>query len=293
MATKKNIHHPANDGNNLAAEHLPDGNPVFVSEVIGQGDDVHRIVRVGEWSMVVRGTDAEGEPEVPDTALAPRLGLEIRRLRWLSDKHEKAGNIAPRICLAASQNRGRPGKQRFYTEADALFLVTRSEAAGAVALTREMIRVFMLARRGLLRPTPATAPPLADPSMVIAMAQTLSLVPALVEQVRTLSADLSTLRAEVSTGVIGEQVSITEIRRPLSQIAALSAAPGRGPKSVRRRFENRLRSLLGHAGPGSRWSMLPRRLLDVAQRQVAMWLDEAIVARAAADRGRQLSLRVA
>lgn len=265
--TNENMHAQADNSNR-----------VFISEVIGDGADAHRIVRVGEWSMVARGADDVAEPEIPDTMLAPRLGLEVRRLRWLSEKHEKAGNITPRICLAASQNRGRPGKQRFYTEADALFLVTRSEAEGAVALTREMIRVFMLARRGLLRPS---APPPTDPTMALAVAQALALVPRLVEQVQTLSADLATLRTEVSTGVIGEAVALTEILRPLGQIASLSATPSKGPRSVRRRFENRLRALLGHAGPGSRWSMLPRRLLDVAQRQVAMWLDEAIAQRAA------------
>jgi len=112
-------------------------------------------------------------------------------------------------------------------------------------------------------------------------------VPTLVEQVKALSAEVSTLRAEVSTGVVGETVALAEILRPLGQIATLSATPSKGPRSVRRRFENRLRALLGHAGPGSRWSMLPRRLLDVAQRQVAMWLDEAIALRAEALKGRQ------
>ena len=262
-------------------------NPVFVSEVIGDGADAHRIVRVGEWSMVVRGDDT-AEPEIPDTLLAPRLDLPLHKLRELSARHEKAGHIFPRaVYPTVGGNRGRPGKQRFYTEADALFLVTRSEAAGAVALTREMIRVFMLARRGLLRPA---APAPTDPTMALAVARALSLVPQLVEQVQSLSAEVSTLRAEVATGVVGEAVAQTEILRPLGQIASLSATAAKGPRSVRRRYENRLRALLGHAGPGSRWSMLPRRLLDVAQRQVSMWLDEAIAARAMVIAGRQQQL---
>ena len=39
---------------------------------------------------------------------------------------------------------------RFYTEADALFLVTRSDAPGAVALAKEMIRVYLAVRRHLV-----------------------------------------------------------------------------------------------------------------------------------------------
>ncbi len=277
MDTTENMHAQA-----------PDNNRVFVSEVIGEGDDSHRIVRVSGWSMVVRGTNVEGEPEIPDTLLAPRLGLPLHKLRELSARHEKAGHISPRaIYPTVGGNRGRPGKQRFYTEADALFLVTRSEAEGAVALTREMIRVFMLARRGLLRPVATPT----DPTMALAMAQALSLMQRLEarfeERLSSLSAEVGTLRTELATGVIGEAVAQAEIHRPLSRIAAILATPTKGARSVRRRFENQLRALLGHAGPGSRWSMLPRRLLAVAQHQVTRWLDEAIALRAEALKGRQ------
>lgn len=136
----------------------PQNDPVFVSEVIGTGPNAHRIVRVGEWSLRVPGA-AGTEPEIPDTDLAPRLGMQIHKLRELSGRYERGGDIHPRVEVSPavggtpeSQRNpgGRPARRRFYNEADALFLVTRSEAPKAVALTKEMIGVYMLARRGLL-----------------------------------------------------------------------------------------------------------------------------------------------
>ena len=79
------------------APNMPDAsatrNPVFVSEVIGDGPDAHREVRVGDWTLTVPGADGT-EPEIPDETLASRLGMEVRRLRELSERHEKARNIA-------------------------------------------------------------------------------------------------------------------------------------------------------------------------------------------------------
>lgn len=145
---------------------------VKVSDVIGEGDETHRVVSVGDWTLTVR-TEPDAEPEIADTDLAPRLGMELKRLRELSARHEKEGNISPRKVdpnkshgTTYSRGRGRPGLQRSYNEADALFLVTRSERPEAIALTKEMIRVYMLARRGLLAPV---QPPTHDPALAAAV----------------------------------------------------------------------------------------------------------------------------
>lgn len=190
------------------------------------------------------------------------------------------------VCATVAQTQGgRPGREYWLTREQSLLVATQAEGDRAWALTEAMAQVFEAV---LDRRPPAHAP--TDPTMALAVARALSLVPQLVEQVQSLSAEVSTLRAEVATGAVGEAVAQTEILRPLGQIASLSATAAKGPRSVRRRYENRLRALLGHAGPGSRWSMLPRRLLDVAQRQVSMWLDEAIAARAMVIAGRQQQL---
>lgn len=118
----------------------------FLSPVLGEGAEAHRLLRVAGWTLTLRGE----EPLIPDEDLSVRLGLPLHKLRQLSGRHEEAGNIAPEVSTTVVETGGRPGKRRLYNEADALFLVTRSETPKAVALTREMIRVYMLARRGLL-----------------------------------------------------------------------------------------------------------------------------------------------
>lgn len=129
---------------------------VCISEVIGEGADAHRMVRVGDWTLTLPGENGM-EAEIPDTDLAQKLGMTPHHLRELSARHESAGNIQPRVnrTVRESKNGGRPGIQRFYSEADALFLVTRSDRPEAIALTKEMIRVYMLVRRGLLAPVRA------------------------------------------------------------------------------------------------------------------------------------------
>jgi hypothetical protein len=271
---------------NQGAENI---NPVQVTEVLGTGAEAHRLAVVGEWTFMVREADRDREPMIPDADLAERIGLPIHKFRQLSGRHERAGNINPfAVSTTVGQNGGRPGKQRFYDEADALFIVSRSETPKAIALTKEMIRVFMLARRGLM--------PMA-PSVDSAVGAALALVPGLVAQLEAYRADLGamraeigTLRGELATGVIGAEVAKAEVLRPLARVAALYATPVRKVKAARRSLENRLRAILGFVGPGSAWSMLPRRLLDVAQRQLTMWLDEAIAARAVALRSSQTDL---
>ena len=185
--------------------------------------------------------------------------MEVRRLRELSERHEKARNIAPRVCRTVRQTGGRPGKQRFYNEADALFLVTRSETPKAVALTREMIAVYMAARRGLLpRPAPAALPP------------------EIVAEVATLRAEVADLRGELATGVIGPDVAAREIVAPLRRIAHLRGSTPKQRKSWRSRVERLLRNRLGHSRRGATWARLDRKLLTVAQNSIGEWLDDAI-----------------
>ena len=235
----------------------PPPDPVFVSEVIGDGDDARREVRVGNWTLTAPGTEGM-EPEIPDDAIASRLGMEVRRLRELSERHEKAGNITPRVCRTVRQTGGRPGIARFYTEADALFLVTRSEAPQAVALTKEMIRVYMAARRGLL-PRPVAALP-----------------PEALAELGSLRAAVADLQRELASGVIGPDVALEKIVTPLRRIAALRGATRRDRKAERARYDRRLRNLLGHARRGATWARLDRRLLGVAEVHVGEWLDAAI-----------------
>lgn len=257
-----------------------------INPVVERHADGTALVRVEGVELTFSGT--ADRPRVKDLDLAGWLGFENKYdLRKLIRRMVAAGKLrgVEVVATVANTSGGRPGREYWLTREQSLLVATQSDTPRAWALTEAMVKVFdaVLDRR------PA-APAPADPTMALAVAQALGLVPKLIEQVQTLSAEVGSLRAEMSTGVIGETVALGEILRPLGQIASLSATPSKGPRSVRRRYENRLRSLLGHAGPGSRWSMLPRRLLDVAQRQLALWLDEAIATRAQVIAGRQQQL---
>lgn len=148
-------------------------NNVAVAERV---EGTRRILESDGWEWVIAPDEfGDDEPRIADTHLAPRLGLPLHKLRQLSERYEKAGHVTPKVLRAVRQtsdrasevstamvgtpeshkNRGgRPGKARFYSEADALFLVTRSEASGAIALTKAMIQVVLTIRRHLAATVP-------------------------------------------------------------------------------------------------------------------------------------------
>lgn len=121
----------------------------FLSPVLGEGAEAHRLLRVGGWTLTLRGDD---EPLIADEDLGRRLGYDRpRKIRELIERHANDKNINPfEVRPTVGQTGGRPGRCFLLSEADALFVVAHSETPKAVALTREMIRVYILARRGLL-----------------------------------------------------------------------------------------------------------------------------------------------
>lgn len=113
-------------------------------------EGTRRILGSDGWEWVVCPDEfSDAEPRIADEHLAPKLGMEVRRLRELSKRYEKDGHVTPVFCRTVRQTRGRPGVQRFYSEADALFLVTRSEREEAIGLTKGMILVVLAIRRHL------------------------------------------------------------------------------------------------------------------------------------------------
>jgi hypothetical protein len=126
-------------------------------------------VEVDGWVVEVR----DEEPVIEDTVLAAHLEVDRRHLRELIRQHRDSSNIKPipNMSAAPTKSRGRPGEGFLLTEPDALFIVTRSSAPKAVALTKEMIRVFIAVRRTLLAPPPpAPARALAPPRATVRIA---------------------------------------------------------------------------------------------------------------------------
>ena len=103
-------------------------------------------------------TTINHEPRIHDLRLAEALGFERpRNIRLLIQRIEKAlesfGNL---FCFTVKQNtRGRPGKEYWLNEKQALYLCTKSEAPNAIDITIEMVEVFYAVKSGQTVPVRA------------------------------------------------------------------------------------------------------------------------------------------
>lgn len=233
-----------NSRTNRPADATSSAEPVFVSDVIGDGPLAHRRAAVGLWVFTIPGANGT-EPLIRDTDAAARLGFaRPRDIRKLIERlwPENARPIQ-RATVAHRNVRG-GGVQEYrvdeywLTEAELLKLCARAETKVAEAVLDEMIAVYMAVRRGLLpRPSPAVPPQLAA-------------------EVDALRAAVVELQRELASGTIGPDVAHEKIVTPLRRIAALRGATSRDRKAERARLD--------------------RKLLGVAEVHVGEWLDAAI-----------------
>ncbi|WP_438032415.1 hypothetical protein [Sorangium sp. So ce204] len=114
---------------------------------------------VDGWTVGFR--DGDSEPLVRDLDLGERLGFERpRKIRELIDRMENDGKIAAVFRRPTVGRRGFAEEiidERWLTEAQALKVAAKSDTDVADALLDEMIRVYMLARRGELPQQRATS----------------------------------------------------------------------------------------------------------------------------------------
>lgn len=238
-------------------DHWGDDDVPTVSEVIGEGAAAHRIVRVGAWEFVA--PTADSEPRMRDLDLAARLGnsrpRDIRPLiaRW----EPEIGPILSRETVSRGLCRGKTATEvtvieYWLTEAQALFIAAKSETKGATAILKDMIRVYMLARRGLYPQQYTTADP-----------RTLVQIEALTAIVVRLKDDLGDVQQRLATGTgyasgcVAPLMSTTIKRRLWSMGKTLGVAKikGRGPNSWRQTQDRKLRATLGHMGPWNKLSV--------------------------------------
>lgn len=99
--------------------------------------------------------DFDGEPRMRDMDIAEALEFERPRdVRKIIDRNMD-DLLSFGICATMAlihPGAGRPGTEYWLNEEQALFLCTRSEAKGAVALTKQMVMVFAAWRNGRLDP---------------------------------------------------------------------------------------------------------------------------------------------
>lgn len=199
---------------------------VTVSAIVGEGDDAHRLARVGPWTLAVPADDTTAErPRIRDIDLGERLGYaRPKDLRLLAREHEKAGNINPFHVRAAVARTGavpRTEDEMWFTEEDALWLVSQSKTPKAVALTKEMIRVYTMVRRHLLGEYVA---PLRE-----ALARKDGLVLAQTRELDHLRVENRLLREQQTNGVI-PGLSADWLRDQVAYLAPLLAELGWCPR---------------------------------------------------------------
>ena len=148
------------------APKMPDAsvpcNPVFVSEVIGDGADAHREVRVGDWTLTAPGANGT-DPLVRDLDIGRRvypnakphkIRERIRALIAEGDPNFRPLEVLPHRGKTSSG--GRPASEFMLSEHEAVFLVSQIDTPAARSMTHAMIRVFRAAvlrrRVPVLRP---------------------------------------------------------------------------------------------------------------------------------------------
>lgn len=115
-----------------------------------------RSVAIGGWSLVL-GEDEE--PLARDVELAERLGFarprDIRKLveRMLRDGTLNDSDVRATVARTRVGIAERSVVEYLLTETGALLVTAKSETAKANAITRQVVEVFVAARRGLLAPT--------------------------------------------------------------------------------------------------------------------------------------------
>ncbi len=211
-----------------------DGDVVTVSDVFGTGADAHRIVRVGACTFKAPPlAKARVRLKVRDVDLAHRLVYrrpeKIRDLirRLISDG--KLNDVEV-FTTAGKTSGGRPAREYWLTEAQALKVVAKSETAKADALLDEVIRVFMLAVDGLL-------PQALDPKLIAehtaplreALGHQHALIVAQSRDLDIVRAENRTLREQQTNGTI-PGMAADWIREQIAVIAPMMAMLGWCPR---------------------------------------------------------------
>lgn len=234
---------------------VAEDNVVTVSAVIGEGKEARRVVRVGSWDLIQRV--GEEEPKIRDLELAERLEYDRpRNIRVLIGRLIKEGKLSGvEVRFTVKQTLGgRPGKEYWLTEAQAIKVIAKSETAMADATLDQIIAVFIAARKGLL-PQQQTAANDAVAALRAEFAEWRSSFPLIVGEVIKATLDARTAQDGASIGPVGSR----EIRRELLVYGQLMATPGdrREAKVWRSSGEIELRSHLGYSGSGRQWAALP------------------------------------
>ncbi len=231
--------------------------PVNVAvEIVG----AERRITVGEWALVA--PLSEDEPRILDVDLGARLGYpNPKDIRKLARDHEKAGNINPFHVRAAVARTGAVARTEgvmWFGEADAMWLASQSGTPAAVALTKEMIRVFMLARRGLL-PSQIAPQGLTADQLATALAPLSAGFAAVAKMLADMNDRVAALEARSRDGRIGPEQANAIKARVRFCAKSLAAVGAEKVRAASMRMHKRLKMKVGWYGDRCRLDNLPAR----------------------------------
>jgi hypothetical protein len=126
-------------------------------EVVIEEKGDRRIARVGGWELSAWQGAPDGEPRARDTDAAQRLGFgrarDIRQLIeriWPESKRPYVRGTVTRTQMPTGGVREKIVEEYWLTEPQLLKVIARARTDVAEEILDDMIRVYMLARRGLL-----------------------------------------------------------------------------------------------------------------------------------------------
>lgn len=182
----------------------------------------------------------DGEPRVRDLDLAERLGFERpRKIRELIERN-MAEITAMGICPAVGQNhgggRGRPTKEFFLNEEQALVVAALSNTSQAREVRALLIRTFVAYRRGQIDPASLPAPDQEMIRRIDGISRMLS------HKVTEIGKAIPALRAEFITTLLEHDPRAVAIGfKPALEVLKDHDVPQKGRRGFSQRVSNRLR----------------------------------------------------
>lgn len=182
--------------------------------------------------------EIDGEPRVRDLDLAERLGFERpRKIRELIERNRaeiEAMGVCPAVGQTHGPKGGRPAKEFYLNEEQALLVAVLSNAPQAPTVRTMLIRTFVAYRRGQFG--------VFDERGLDLLRRTDGIVRMLSHKVTEIEKALPALRAELLTALIESDPRVVATTfKPALDVLEERGVPARGRRGFSQRVSSRLR----------------------------------------------------
>lgn len=205
---------------------------IFTTE--GEGTDARTLATVGDWQLSVWASAPDGEPRIRDVDAAERLGFKrprkIRELieRTWPDANSSGIYVRPtvgRTQMPTGGVRETPVTEYWLTEAQLLKVIARSQTPVADAILDDMIRVYLLARRGLLVTPSEPAPTLPTRPVFLLTDALLSARDLAFYETAAKHDPAALVRAIEQTEALARDASLLTVRQTLGALGSAAIEP--------------------------------------------------------------------